>query len=100
MIARIVINKHIVKANAKNGTNDAPISIQTSRGVERAHEVYLSGPAKLVYRPDKPLKCGASVWLEVRREHVTAAVSGGNPIVGVSYDDLWEASHSSTIETR
>lgn len=68
MIARIVINKHIVKKNAKHGTNEPPISIQTSRGVERAHEVFIGGTSRLVYRPDNPLKCGASVWIETTYE--------------------------------
>lgn len=68
MIARIVVNKHVVKANAKTGADDPPLSIQTSKGVERAHMIYIDGPSTLIYRPAKPLKCGATVWIECERE--------------------------------
>ena len=28
------------------------------------HEVTVNGPCKVVYSPDKPLSCGAKVWIE------------------------------------
>ena len=33
-----------------------------------AHEVRIEGPSKIVYRPDKPLSCGARVWIETYGE--------------------------------
>ena len=33
-----------------------------------AHEVYVDGPCKIVYSPDKPLSCGAKVWIETQDE--------------------------------
>lgn len=68
MIKRIIVNKHIIKANIKHGRNDPPLSIQTSKGIQRAHEVEIHGSSKVIYRPDKPLKCGASVWIETKVE--------------------------------
>lgn len=29
-----------------------------------ADEVIIHGPSRLVYSPDKPLSCGAKVWIE------------------------------------
>jgi hypothetical protein len=29
-----------------------------------AHEIELTGPSKIIHSPDKPLKCGARVWIE------------------------------------
>ena len=28
------------------------------------HEVEINGPCRVVYSPDKPLSCGAKVWIE------------------------------------
>jgi hypothetical protein len=30
--------------------------------------VEIKGPSKLVYSPDKPLSCGARVWVETEAE--------------------------------
>jgi len=35
---------------------------------EYAHAVEINGPSKLVYSPDKPLSCGARVWIETDSE--------------------------------
>lgn len=64
MKARIHINMHIIRANAKHGTDDPAISIKTYKSNRRAKEVAINGPSKVVYRPDKPLSCGARVWIE------------------------------------
>ena len=64
MKARIHVNMHIIRANTKNGTDDPAISIKTYKSNRRAKEVAINGPSKVVYRPDKPLSCGAKVWIE------------------------------------
>lgn len=64
MLKRIHINQHVIRANAKNGTNDPVISVKTSIGNEYAHEVRIPGPSKVIYSPNKPLSCGAKVWIE------------------------------------
>jgi len=62
-IKRIHINRHILRDNVKTGRRAKPISIQMSGGVRRAAHVWIHGPAQLVYG-DKPLKCGARVWIQ------------------------------------
>lgn len=65
-IKRIHINQHIIRANRKNGTNDPPITVKEGKQNYRAHEVYLTGPSLVKYSPHKPMKCGATVWIETK----------------------------------
>lgn len=64
----IHVNQHIIKANRKNGTADPVLTIKTYKSNEYAHEVEILGPARVVYRPDNPLSCGAHVWIETESE--------------------------------
>ena len=32
--------------------------------VHANQEMFVRGPCKIVYNPDKPLSCGAKVWIE------------------------------------
>ena len=60
---RIHVNMHKVRANKKHGTNEPVLTIKEGKSNIYCHEVDILGPSKLVYRPDKPLSCGASVWI-------------------------------------
>ncbi len=64
MIKRIHVNQHLIRRNAKFEENAPPLTVKTSRGNHRAYEVDIEGPAKVVYRPSRPLACGARVWVE------------------------------------
>jgi len=64
MKKRIHINQHVIRANAKNGTNDPAITVKTSQQNIYADRVEIDGPSSVVYSPDKPLSCGARVWIE------------------------------------
>lgn len=39
-------------------------TVQTSQGSLKAQEVVIHGPSRLIYRPEKPLSCGAKAWVE------------------------------------
>lgn len=69
-IKRVVVNKHVVKANLKNDARDPVLSVQQSDSITYGNRVDIIHKgevvATLMYRPEKPLKCGASVWLECR----------------------------------
>lgn len=58
-----------IRKNAKHGTNDPAIIIRDYKGGERAHEAALvvdgREVGRFVYRPHKPLGCGARLWLQV-----------------------------------
>jgi len=60
----IHINQHIIKKNAKTGAREPVITVKTYKSNDYAHEVYVDGPCKIKYSPDKPLSCGAHVWIE------------------------------------
>jgi hypothetical protein len=64
----IHVNQHVVKANAKNGTQDPVLTIKTYKSNTYAHEVMIKGDSKVVYSPDKPLSCGAKVWIETNSQ--------------------------------
>ena len=63
-IKRLHVNQHILRSNRKHGLADPPITIQTSRGSQRCRTARIMGESSLVYRPDKPISCGAVLWIE------------------------------------
>jgi hypothetical protein len=65
---RIHVNMHKVRANKKHGTNEPVLTIKEGKSNTYCHEVDILGPSKLVYRPNKPLSCGARVWIETDAE--------------------------------
>ena len=64
MKKRIHINQHKIRSNKKNNLKEPVITVKTSKSNDYAHEVEIKGPSKIIYSPDKPLSCGARVWIE------------------------------------
>lgn len=60
----IHVNQHIIKSNLKNNANEPVLTVKTYKSNTYAHEVAIEGPSKVVYSKDKPLSCGARVWIE------------------------------------
>jgi hypothetical protein len=58
------VNQHVIKKNRITGARDPVLTIKTYKSNTYAHEVEIQGPSKVVYSPDKPLSCGAQVWIE------------------------------------
>ena len=71
MKTRIHVNQHKIRSNMKHGTNDPVITVKTSKSNIYTHEVDIKGPSKVIYSPDKPLSCGAKVWIETESDVVT-----------------------------
>jgi len=44
------------------------ITVKSSKSNNYAHEVEIKGPSKVIYSPNKPLSCGAKVWVETTAE--------------------------------
>ena len=65
-IKRIHVNQKNLRSNSKDDGNRPLITIQTSDGPLYADHVDILGPSALVARPDKPLSCGARIWIETR----------------------------------
>ena len=64
MKKRIHINQHVIRANKKNGTHDPVITVKTSKNNHYTYAAEIDGLSRVVYSPDKPLSCGARVWIE------------------------------------
>ena len=65
---KIHINMHKIRANKKHGTNEPVITIKTYKDNTYCHGVEILGSSTVVYSPDKPLSCGARVWIETHAE--------------------------------
>ena len=68
MKKKIHINMHKIRANKKHGTNEPVITVKTYKSNTYGHEVEILGNSKVVYSPNKPLSCGARVWIETDSE--------------------------------
>jgi hypothetical protein len=69
----IHVNQHIIKSNNKNDVCEPVLTCKHRKENNYAHEaiIYDSNGeecVRVVYRPDKPLSCGAKVWIETYNE--------------------------------
>ncbi len=71
MKTKIHVNQHVVRSNKKHGKKEPVLTVKTYKSNTYAHEVEINGPSKVIYSPDKPLSCGARVWIETESEVVT-----------------------------
>ncbi len=76
-IKRIHVNQHNIKSNRTKGTNLPPITCKTSSKNHKAHNVEIHGSSIVRYSPDKPLSCGAVMWIETKA-NVSLADENGN----------------------
>lgn len=60
----IHINQHKIKGNAKSGERQPVITVKTYKSNTYCDEAIIEGPCRVIYSPDKPLSCGARVWIE------------------------------------
>lgn len=65
----IHVNQHKIRANRANGTNDPVLTVKNYKSNTYAHEAIIKDKdgtelARVVYRPDRTLSCGARVWIE------------------------------------
>lgn len=69
----IHVNQHVIKANRKNDTRDPVLTVKTYKDNKYGSNVCIVDAdgnyvARIVYSPDKPLSCGAHVWIETNNE--------------------------------
>lgn len=64
------VNQHVIKSNRKNNQTDPVLTVKTYKSNVYAQSVVINGLCKIVYSPDKPLSCGAHVWIETESEVV------------------------------
>jgi hypothetical protein len=69
----IHVNQHRIKHNRKTGECTPVITCKTYKDNRYGHEAIIRDKqgnevAKIVYSPNKPLNCGARVWIETQNE--------------------------------
>ena len=72
MIKRIHINMHNIRYNKKHNAKKPVITVKTSKENVYGHRVKILGGSDVIYSPDKPLSCGARVWIETNSSVVVA----------------------------
>jgi hypothetical protein len=64
----IHVNQHNIRWNSKTGSNDPVITVKTYKSNDYGHQAVITHEgvevARIIYSPDKPLSCGAKVWIE------------------------------------
>lgn len=68
----IHVNQHVIRRNRKEGRVDPVLTVKTYKSNRYAHTALIlkdgEEVCRVVYRPDKPLSCGAHVWIETQEE--------------------------------
>ena len=70
MKKKIHVNQHIIRSNRKNNERELVLTVKTYKSNDYCHEAIIDGPCRVIYSPDKPLSCGARVWIETDSEVV------------------------------
>ena len=61
----IHVKQQALRKNRKENTREPVIIVRRGNRNQCCHEVEIPGPCKLVYEPDNPKPCGATLWIEV-----------------------------------
>jgi hypothetical protein len=66
----IHVNQAHIRKNIKADSEDRipVLTVKTYKTNIYANSVVIHGPSKVIYSPDKPLSCGARVWIETDGE--------------------------------
>ena len=71
----IHVNQHKIRSNTKNNTDEPVLTVKTYKENNYAHEAVIrtkdgTKVATVVYSAQKPLSCGARVWIELETDDV------------------------------
>lgn len=69
----IHVNQHRIKANRKDGGGRPVLTVKTYRDNRYGTTAIIRGDdgkelGRFIYRPEKPLSCGAHVWFETSND--------------------------------
>lgn len=67
-VKRIHVNQHNIRHNGKHQDQLPVMTVKTSKANFTGKCVGINGPSTVIYQPDKPLSCGAKVWIETHSE--------------------------------
>lgn len=77
------VNQAVIRTNIKKDLQEPVLTVKKGKENTYAMEAYITGPSKVIYSPDKPLSCGARVWIETDSEVI--------PIDNKSWSEVKEA---------
>ena len=64
-MTRIHVRRDLIARDRKQGTHSKAIGVETTGKPKRyGRRVTVHGPVTFIYRPERPLKCGARAWAE------------------------------------
>lgn len=72
-VKRLHVDQHVIKSNRSTGREDPPVTVQLSTGSLKCRHAVIHGKSELIYRPERPLSCGARLWVETRARVEIAA---------------------------
>lgn len=69
------VNQFVIKSNLKNKKTDPVLTVKNYKENRYAQEVVIKDKSgnivgKIIYSPEKPLSCGARVWIEFYSDHI------------------------------
>jgi len=69
----IHVNQHKIKSNYKHNTNEPVLTCKTYKSNTYGHSAEILDDngnvvARIIYSPNKPLSCGAKVWIETENK--------------------------------
>jgi hypothetical protein len=69
----IHVNQHVIKRNGKTGEREPVLTCKTYKDNKYGHTAVIFGQdglvaAEVIYSPDKPLQCGAKVWIQTKNK--------------------------------
>jgi hypothetical protein len=67
----IHVNQHVIKRNRKLGSSEPCLTVKTYKDNRYANDAIIRDAdgnevARVIYRPHKPLSCGAHCWIETQ----------------------------------
>ncbi len=63
-MTRIHVRRDIIAKDKKLGQHSRALGIETTGKPKRyAKSVTIHGPSTIIYRPNRPLHCGARAWI-------------------------------------
>ena len=73
----IHVNQAYIRSNMKVSREDrVPVlTVKTYKSNVYCNSVEIAGPSRVVYSPDKPLSCGAKVWIETEGEVIIEEIN-------------------------
>ena len=64
----IHINRNVIQHNEKHNRELSVCRVQEGSKARYGSAVEIHGPKSMVYRSEKPLSCGAKLWIETDSE--------------------------------